>query len=115
MEILQEYTRDRVVGKHVKVNEKTYDIEVRYEMGGHNFWTYRTDPRGIYLSIKPVVRTGGFQTYMMYSGVKHLLVPLNRYSQKQLKAQAEELLTDPATNPTVQMVLLSVVTKNQEA
>lgn len=65
-------------------------IEVRYELGGFNYFTYKTEPRGIYISVSPVTledRPGGYQmeTYTAFSGRKFCVRELKRKSEKALQ------------------------------
>ena len=65
-------------------------IEVRYNKGGMNYFTSRSEERGYYLSVSPVTRTQGngyvSESYVGFSGVKKLILPVARQSEKQLQA-----------------------------
>ena len=62
------------------------ECEVRYSLGGMNYWNYRVDPRGYYAHVTPVKVDDrcGFQSvgFTMGSGKKFLLVPCARQSPK---------------------------------
>lgn len=64
---------------------KTLKVTVSYDKGGMNYFTYKTDKRGYYLSVSPVEITKGegYQTesYVMFSGIKTLLLEVNRASK----------------------------------
>ena len=64
------------------------EVEVYYDLGGPNCFTGSTDPRGYFLSARPVVHGGNFRRYTLFSGLKMLLHPANRFSQKVLDAVA---------------------------
>jgi hypothetical protein len=75
-------------------------VEVYFNAGGMNFGTYETEAKGLYLAAKPVVIEdhGSFQSEssMAFSGIKQLVKPINRFSQKQLdcfNASEEQLIT----------------------
>lgn len=65
-------------------------IEVYYNKGGMNYFTSRSEERGYYLSVTPVTRTKGegytSESYVGFSGVKKLILPVARQSEKQLQA-----------------------------
>lgn len=67
-------------------------IEVRYEKGGYNYFTYKEDPRGVYVSISPVTlegRPGGYQ--MELYTVKFCAKELKRKSDKAVQEVAAKL------------------------
>ena len=78
-----------------------YKIEVYYHLGGINYFTYKTEPRGYYLSITPVYKEnrGGYnmESYTAFTGIKKCIKTVTR---KSIKAEAEaektarELLPD---------------------
>ena len=67
---------------------KYLKFEMFYEKGGMNYWNGGNDKRGYYLSVRIVERketgVGGFvsESFMMFSGVKKLLMEVNRQSEK---------------------------------
>ena len=69
-------------------------VELYYSLGGMNYWTYKQEGRGYYLSVKPVerVRRDGYTTesYTMGSGIKMLIKEVSRRSAK-AAAEAEVL------------------------
>lgn len=68
--------------------------QVYYNKGGANHFSGRTEERGYYLSVSPVKReTQGnivIESYTAYSGVKMLILPVKRQSDKAYQ-QAVEL------------------------
>lgn len=68
-------------------------LEVYYSLGGMNYWTYKNEPRGYYLSVTPVERSvssGGFmmEGFTAFSGTKVLVKEVKRKGKK----SAEEAL-----------------------
>lgn len=65
-------------------------VELYYSLGGMNYWTYKQDSRGYYLSVTPVerIQRNGYTTegYITGSGVKMLIKEVSR---KSVKAAAE--------------------------
>ena len=107
----------------VTLGEKgtSFSITVKYMLGGHNWWTYKTDPRGIFLGITPmkyaVTEGGGIavREYTMFSGIRILLEELNRYSSKKLDSWSAEIFgtyPDGELDPRVYELLKDVCEKN---
>lgn len=77
-------------------------IEVYYDKGGINYFTYKTDPRGYWLSIRPVQierreRSIIVESYPLFSGVRRFLLEVKKKSAKaeeQALALAEQLLEE---------------------
>lgn len=67
--------------------------EVYYNLGGTNVFTYKNEARGYYMSISPVKREdrGGYvmESYTAFTGLKQLVVPVQRKSQKKLAEAVE--------------------------
>lgn len=80
--------------KYVTISEdQQCEIHVYYYLGGMNYFTYKQEPRGIYVSIQPckVTDRGGYNIieYCPMNGAKFLLEELKRANAKKL-AQWEE-------------------------
>lgn len=64
-------------------------IEVRYQLGGVNYATYRNEARGYYLSVTPVNRyiSSGLpcESFVCFTGVKKLILPCSRRSEKKME------------------------------
>lgn len=80
-----------------KIDGTDYElkIQVYYDKGGMNYFTSRPEARGYYLSVSPVQverRENGImvESYAAFSGIKALVLPVQRQSPKAEK-QAEEL------------------------
>ena len=78
---------DRVV-RYYKVNNNPkathLKAEIYYSLGGMNYFTSRDEPRGYYMSISPVKRDGVCESYTAFTGLKNLILPVHRKSQKQM-------------------------------
>lgn len=63
-------------------------VEVGYNEGGMNYFNYKEEKRGLYLSVSPleIEKSGGCicTKYTGFSGVKVLIKEMKRFSQKQL-------------------------------
>jgi hypothetical protein len=62
-------------------------VEVYYAMGGMNYFSGRSEARGIYISVSPVTRTlfdgkHWTESYKGFSGTKQHVKEMNRFSQK---------------------------------
>lgn len=57
-------------------------IEVYYHLGGINYFTYKDEQRGYYLSISPINKRGNTESYTAFSGIKILLLEVKRKSNK---------------------------------
>ena len=57
-------------------------IDFEYSKGGYNYFTYREEPRGYYIHVSPVYRSGNMETYTAFSGVKACLFEVTRKSNK---------------------------------
>jgi len=86
-----------VLKKYEKIDGTDYElkIQVYYDKGGMNYFTSRPEARGYYLSVSPVQverRENGImvESYAAFSGIKALVLPVQRQSPKAEK-QAEEL------------------------
>ena len=62
--------------------------ELYYSLGGMNYFTYKEERRGYYVSVSPVEKRGCMESYTAFTGVKTLVKPCNRKSGK---AEAEAL------------------------
>lgn len=90
----------------LKPNEKAthLKIELYYHLGGTNWYTYKNDERGYYLSICPVslCDRGSYatETYEIFSGRKILLYTVKRKSKnsKQIAIQKANEILDSFVN-----------------
>lgn len=89
--------------KYIELQEKTRNathllIELRYNLGGFNYFTYKQEPRGYYLSVSPVElkQRDGYtlESYTAFTGTKYLVKEVPRKSTKaerEAEEKAEEL------------------------
>lgn len=69
--------------------EKTFlKCELYYSLGGMNYFTGKTEARGYYVSVSPVERGDGWESYTAFSGWKKCVVECAR---KGKKAEAKAL------------------------
>lgn len=72
-------------------------VEVYYSLGGMNYFTYKSEPRGYYLSVTPIERIdrGGYfvETQSAFSGYKTILKEVKRKSKK-AETEAEQLAAE---------------------
>ena len=85
-----------VMKEYEKVEGTNYElkIQVYYNKGGMNYFTSRPEQRGYYVSVSPVQverRGNGImvESYAAFSGVKMLVLPVQRQSPK-AEAEARE-------------------------
>jgi len=84
--------------KYIKVNgtgATHLKVEIDYNKGGYNYFTYKTEPRGYYIHVSPVTRNitdTGFvlESYTAFTGIKACLLEVTRKSNK-AENQAIEL------------------------
>lgn len=75
--------------------EKTFlKCELYYSLGGMNYFTSRVEARGYYVSVSPVERGDGWESYTAFSGWKKCVVECAR---KGKKAEAKALEVYEAT------------------
>ena len=70
-------------------------VEVSYTLGGMNYFSGRTNPRGYKLYFKPIYRNGGFESSIMMgsekeSGYYISIEEASRFSAKRLRELAEK-------------------------
>ena len=65
--------------------------ELSYGLGGSNFFTGQREPRGYFLHVLPEGRGQGMRRFTMFSGLKVLVSPANRFIQSTL----DRLIPDP--------------------
>lgn len=117
-EVLRTIHTSRSAEFYVRRGDKHYSIYVSYDLGGYNYWTYQTDARGYYLSVRPMEisfnEDGTIMTrsYMMFEGRKMLLEEAKRYSKKRLGQLVEDILRDPE-HPLVRR-LFEIVLEHEE-
>jgi hypothetical protein len=63
-------------------NANFVKVELYYNKGGMNYFTYREEKRGYYLSVSPVYRERGMESYTAFTGTKQLIKETSRKSEK---------------------------------
>jgi hypothetical protein len=66
------------------------ELKIYYDLGGMNYFSGGNRPRGLYLSITPLIITGGFTQYSAYTGIYQCLKTLKRQSDKEGKSMADK-------------------------
>ena len=67
--------------------------EVYYSKGGVNYFTYKNEARGYYMSVTPVERKNGFESFIAFTGCKTCILPVARQSKKQADIAKGKFLT----------------------
>ncbi len=70
-------------------NANKLEIEVYYSLGGMNYFTGSNEQRGYYLSVTPVKREREWVTTTAFTGIKALLLPVTRKSDKAYEQACE--------------------------
>jgi hypothetical protein len=66
------------------LNDATHlEVSVSYDIGGTNYFSGGTTPRGYYLTVKPVTKGNNMTRYTMFSGKSLLLLETKRFTPKQ--------------------------------
>ena len=73
------------------------DIDVYYSKGGMNYFTSRSERRGLYVSVQPVTRSANTVSFTAFTGVKQFVKEMARFNQKAL----DEFVLDPETEETL--------------
>lgn len=101
----------KITEKYIKIAENTRDknnfikIELYYDLGGMNYFTGRTKPRGYYLTVYPIERARGCESFTAFTGISECITECKRQSKK---AEAEAREKAPAYE---KMMLEYVITK----
>ena len=64
-------------------------IETYYNLGGYNPFTGKSEERGYYLSVSPAELKNGMESYTAFSGLKQLVKPVHRKSEKAAEQAAD--------------------------
>ena len=81
-------------------------VDLYYSLGGYNVFTYKEERRGYYMSVSPVEKSRGFETYIAISGTKYCMFEVARKTKK----QAERALVE---YENVKSMLVNHVLENQ--
>lgn len=80
---MEKYLATTTPNKYIKLY--TY-----YKKDTMNYFTYKIEARGYYLSVTPVERARGFESFKAFTGFKVLLKEVTRASKK-AEAEAEAI------------------------
>ena len=65
------------------------EVSVYYSLGGANFLSGGTTPRGYYLSVNPVTKSTGIISYTLFTRSARLLFETQRFTAKQFERAVE--------------------------
>lgn len=81
---------------------RVIEARVYYHLGGMNYFSGSTEPRGYYLGCTPIEKGPDFTKFTGFSGIKVLIKTVNRKSPK--AAQEAIALAMPKVDELVQRV-----------
>ena len=84
--------------------KKKIEVTVSYRIGGMNYFTGTSYPKGYYLAVQPYESGENFRSFTAFAGINALLETANRYSAKTL-AQISSDITDEQIKPLMDAVL----------
>lgn len=87
-------TKDRVIKEYFEVTGNGGYTHLKctlyYSLGGVNYFTYKNEGRGYYVSVTPVERGEYFESATAFTGYKQLVQPCTRKSKKQQEIAEEK-------------------------
>ena len=95
--------KDRVRVKENAAGVTHIDIEGYYSLGGYNYFTYRQERRGYYVSVQPVTVGNNCVSFTGFTGLKECIIPCDRQSKK--NAAALESMDKSRYSRLIQTVL----------
>jgi len=60
------------------------DVELYYSKGGMNYFSGRTEARGLYISVQPLTKGDRFVSFTAFSGFKQHVKEMKMFTQKAL-------------------------------
>ncbi|WP_090739320.1 hypothetical protein [Paenibacillus sp. Mc5Re-14] len=88
---------EKQIVKDFEMNKMRVEVKIVYDLGGMNYFTSNVDARGYYVHVQPytVEKHDGYSMRKMlgFSGVKMLLLEVNRKSAKKLQ-EAVNMVSD---------------------
>jgi len=97
----------RIKELKIKDSVKIVRISVFYGIGGINYFTGRTQPRGYWLDAQPIEVSDGWTSFTAFTGVKNFIQEANRFSQKAMEKVAESI-----TDEQIEQLIVWVETNN---
>lgn len=78
----------RITMKHATSDDsQPIRVSVYFNEGGLNYFNYKTEPKGYWISAEPVKVENGFETSRPFShGSRHFVEETKRYNAKRLEA-----------------------------
>ena len=98
----------RYVRKYKIKNNKDANvlkIEIYYDLGGPNLFTYKNEKRGYYFSLTPVKVEGAWESYTAFSGSKTCIEEASRKSKKKFEEVCKRM--DQLINKYRELILRS--------
>lgn len=92
-------------------------VEIYYSLGGMNYFSGSTKPRGYYVNIKPVELGGGFESSTLLgnnSGGYQFLEATNRLNRKRLLSDGLEALAVAAIQPFIETLVTNFLAAKRE-
>lgn len=86
-----------ITTKYIRIINNDHDksnyikISFHYDIGGANCFTGREKRRGYYLTVVPVTRERGLESFIAFTGCSELLQECARKSAKAEKAASEKI------------------------
>ena len=68
-------------------------VQLYYDLGGYNYFTYNAEPRGYYMSASPVCHSEHCESYTAFTGNKLCILEVPRKSKK-AEEQAKALFDE---------------------
>lgn len=75
---------EHIKTEYIPTNKENQFVkcELYYSLGGVNVFTYKNEQRGYFVSVVPVKRERGFESFVAFSGYKQCVVNVARKSKK---------------------------------
>lgn len=77
--------------KNPNHNANKIKIELYYHLGGYNYFTYKEEKRGYYISVTPVLHEGYFETVTAFTGIKQCIKEVTRKSEKAYQTALQQI------------------------
>lgn len=98
--VRQNYIKIKDSSDNIKLSDAARNInylkvELRYDLGGFSYATYRNNPRGYYLGVTPIAKGDGWESFGAFTGVGGCILECTRKSKKQAEialVKAKEML-----------------------
>jgi hypothetical protein len=61
------------------------EVDLCYDIGGMNYFSGESEPRGLYLGCSPIEKSEGWRSFVAFTGTKVFVKELKRFSKKALE------------------------------